>query len=50
MNASNDLNTNALREHRENERKTLERVQAEATQPERHPEGGRIRGKLSVRW
>jgi hypothetical protein len=44
MSATNELNTNALREHREHERETLERVQAEAMRLERLPEGQEPRG------
>lgn len=44
MRAMNELNTSALREHREHERNTLDRVQAEAMQLERLPEGQEPRG------
>lgn len=65
MSAQNEMNRHALREHREAERETLERVQAEALAPELLREGEdpepvivdgyrieprRIRGKLTVRW
>jgi hypothetical protein len=48
MNAFNELNRHALREHRNREAETLERVQAEAMHLERHPEGEESRDPLIV--
>lgn len=48
MSAQHEMNRHALREHRESELTTLERVEAEALSLERLPEGEDPRPMLEV--